>query len=81
MKARKTKKMTLIYWRSLSEASKRRALTYVFPLQESLVDWMAKEAKPNPKNDPWWKTVWSNVRIPEPGSNWKTVLHNSTYLM
>ena len=28
----KTKKMTLKYWDSLSEGSKKRALTYVFPL-------------------------------------------------
>lgn len=81
MKKSKTKKMTLKYWKGLSEGSKHRALTYVFPLQKSLVDWLTKETKPNPKKDPWWKLVWSHVRIPEPGSSWKTVLNNSTYLM
>ena len=34
----KTKKMTLKYWNSLSEGSKKRALTYCFPLHKATVD-------------------------------------------
>lgn len=34
----KTTKMTLKYWQSLSEDSKRRALTCVFPLHKAIVD-------------------------------------------
>lgn len=78
---KKTRAMTLKYWRGLSEGSRHRALTYVFPLQQSLVDWLAKETNPNPKSDPWWKLVWSHVRIPEAGCPYKTVLNNTTYLM
>ena len=60
--AQKTKKMTLKYWAALSESSKKRALTYVFPLQSE-----------------WWQMVFKKVRIPGPGSYYKTVVNN-TYL-
>jgi hypothetical protein len=78
----KTKKMTLHYWNSLSEGSKRRALTCVFPLHKSVVD-MLIDDKPNPKDDAWWGLVWKKVRIPEADSSgyrhYKTVV-NSTYI-
>ena len=77
-----TKKMTLKYWDSLSEGSKRRALTYVFPLHKATVDMLMND-EPNPKDDPWWGLVWRKVRIPEADSNgyrhYKTVV-NDTYI-
>ncbi len=78
----KTSKMTLKYWNSLSEGSKRRALTYVFPLHKACVD-MLMDDKPNPKEDPWWKIVWKKVRIPQADEkgyrHYKTVV-NHTYI-
>ena len=75
----KTKKMTLAYWKSLSEGSKRRALTCVFPLNKAVVD-MLIDDQPKPKDDPWWKMVWSKVRIPEADAGgYKTVV-NRTYI-
>ena len=78
----KTKKMTLKYWDSLSEGSKRRALTYCFPLHKATVD-MLMNYKPNPKDDAWWGLVWRKVRIPEADANgyrhYKTVVNN-TYI-
>ena len=77
----RTKKMTLKYWDSLSEGSKRRALTCVFPLHKSIVD-MLLDDKPKPKEF-WWGLVWRKVRIPEADSNgyrhYKTVVNN-TYI-
>lgn len=78
----KTTKMTLKYWQSLSEGSKRRALTCVFPLHKAIVD-MLIDDKPKPKDDPWWKMVWRKVRVPEADSkgyrHYKTVV-NRTYI-
>lgn len=78
----KTTKMTLKYWQSLSEGSKRRALTCVFPLHKSIVD-MLIDDKPKPKEDPWWKMVWREVRVPETDEKgyrcYKTVV-NRTYI-
>ena len=77
----KTKKMTLKYWASLREGSKRRALTYCFPLHKSIVD-MLLDDKPKPK-DFWWGLVWRKVRIPEADAkgyrHYKTVVNN-TYI-
>ena len=73
----KTKKMTLKYWASLSEGSKRRALTCAFPLHKPVVD-MLMDEKPDSKNSPWWKIVWTKVRIPIGGYS-KTVVNN-TYI-
>ena len=78
----KTTKMTLKYWASLSEGSKRRALTCVFPLHKLVVD-MLMDEKPDPKNSPWWKIVWTKVRIPQADANgyrhYKTVV-NKTFI-
>ena len=76
--AQKTKKMTIKYWASLSDGSKKRALTYVFPLHKAIVEMLMNE-KPDPKNSDWWKMVFKKVRIPSPGSYYKTVVNN-TYL-
>lgn len=75
----KTKKMTLTYWKGLSVESKRRALTYVFPIQPACVDMLLKE-KPEPKQSPWWRLVWDKVRIPEDHSHYKTVIDKRTYI-
>ena len=78
----KTKKMTINYWDSLSEGSKRRALTYCFPLHKATVDMLMND-KPTPKKDVWWRLVWSMVRIPEADAkgyrHYKTVVHK-TYI-
>lgn len=78
----KTKKMTLKCWGGLSEGSKRRALTYCFPLHKATVD-MLMEEKPDPKDNAWWKLVWMKVRIPEADAkgyrHYKTVV-NHTYI-
>ena len=76
--AQKTKKMTLKYWVALSESSKKRALTYVFPLHKAIVEMLLNE-KPDPKNSDWWRMVFKKIRIPSPGSYYKTVVNN-TYL-
>ena len=77
-----TTKMTLKYWNSLSEGSRRRALTYVFPIHKATVD-MLMDEKPDPKDNPWWGLVWKKVRIPEPDEKgyrfYKTVV-NQTYI-
>ena len=78
----KTRKMTLKYWAGLSEGSKRRALTYCFPLHKATVD-MLMEEKPDPKDNAWWKLVWMKVRIPKADAkgyrHYKTVV-NHTYI-
>ena len=80
--ASKTKRMTLTYWKSLDDGSKRRALTHVFPTMKPCVDMLMNDT-PDPKNDPWWKLVWKKVRIPEPDSKgyryYKTCV-NHTYI-
>lgn len=78
----KTTKMTLKYWNSLEEGSKRRALTYVFPLHKATVEMLITE-KPDTKDNAWWKYVWKKVRVPEPDErgyrHYKTVV-NHTYI-
>ena len=75
----KTKKLTLRYWNSLSEGSRKRALTYCFPINPSTVEMLMNE-KPDPKDQAWWAYVFKKVRIPEEGCCYKTVV-NKTYLM
>ena len=75
--AQKTKKMTLKYWNALSDGSKKRALQYCFPIHPAIVE-MLMEEKPDMKSD-WWQLVFKKVRIPAPGSFYKTVVNN-TYL-
>ena len=77
--ARKTKKMTLRYWNSLSEGSKKRALTYCFPIHPSTVEMLLNE-KPDPNDGTWWAYVWKKVRIPVGMGSYKTCVNN-TYLM
>lgn len=73
-----TKKMTLKYWNSLSEGSRKRALQYCFPIHPAIVDMLLHE-RANTKND-WWEIVFKKVRIPAPGSYYKTVVNGNTYL-
>lgn len=77
--ARRTKKMTLRYWNSLSEGSKKRALTYCFPIHPSTVEMLLSE-KPDPNDRAWWAYVWKKVRIPVDMGSYKTCVNN-TYLM
>ena len=72
-----TKKMTIKYWDSLSKESKKRALTYAFPLNKAVVDMLMNE-KPDPNRSPWWKLVWKKVRIPQ-ADGYRTVV-NKTYI-
>lgn len=69
--------MTLKYWVTLDEGSKRRALSHVFPLNEPLVQILLNE-KPDKKKT-LWQIVFQEVRIPEDNSHYKTVVHN-TYI-
>jgi len=71
------KKLTQRYWNSLSEGSRKRALTHVFPLQTGLVDMLVNET-PNLES-PWWKIVFRKARIPEDHTHYKTVI-NQTYI-
>lgn len=72
-----TKKMTLKYWGSLDEGSKRRALSHVFPINNPIVQILMNE-KPDKKKT-LWQLVFQEVRIPEDNSHYKTVVHN-TYI-
>lgn len=76
----KTKKMTVKYWSSLSDGSKKRALQYCFPTLPCTVDMLLSE-KPknvNDKGEYWWY-VFKKVRIPDDSRFYKTVV-NRTYL-
>lgn len=78
MAKRKTKKMTISYWNALSQDSKKRALTYVFPIHPECVKMLLKQ---KPKvNNPWWQMVWDKVRIPEDNSHYKVVINKETYI-
>lgn len=76
----RTKKMTAKYWNTLSEGSKRRALTYCFPIHKAIVDMLLplNPAKRDGHSD-WWQIVFKKVRIPEDNRFYKTVV-NKTYL-
>lgn len=69
------KKMTLKYWGSLDEGSKRRALTHVFPINNPIVQILMNE-KPDKKKN-LWQIVFKEVRILEYNSHYKTVVHNN----
>ena len=75
----KTKAMTIKYWLKLSEGSRRRALTYVFPIHKSIVEMLLSQTPS--RKDHWWQYVFKKVRIPEDGCTYKTVINNSIYLM
>jgi len=62
--AQKTKKMTIKYWESLSESSRKRALQYCYPIHPAIVEMLMNE-KPDLKSE-WWKMVFKKVRIPSP---------------
>lgn len=74
----KTRKMTIGYWNSLSEGSRKRALTYCFPIHKSIVDMLLQE-KPSKVNDrrSFWYDVFKKVRIPSDTSFYKTVVNNA----
>ena len=72
-----TKKMTLKYWATLDEGSKRRALTHVFPINNPIVQILLQE-KPDKKKT-LWQLVFKEVRIPEDSSHYKTIVHK-TYI-
>ncbi len=70
-----TKRITLKYWATLDEGSKRRALTHVFPINNPIVQILLQE-KPDKKKT-LWQLVFKEVRIPEDSSHYKTVVHNA----
>ena len=74
---RKTKKMTIKYWNSLEEGSRKRALQFCYPTLPATVDMLLNE-KPK-KDNPWWKRVFDMVRIPDKDSVYKTVVDH-TYI-
>ena len=71
------KKLTIKYWNTLSQSSKERALTACYPNNKGLVNMMLEES-PNPKNV-FWKRVFDIVRIPNPGSYYKTFINQVYY--
>lgn len=72
-----TRRMTLKYWATLEEDSKRRALTHVFPGNAPLVRILLTE-KPD-KDNTLWQIVFREVKIPDESSHCKTVVHK-TYI-
>jgi hypothetical protein len=79
--ASKSKKMTIKYWNSLSEGSRKRALQYCYPIHPAIVDMMLGE-KPTTEEikNGWWSIVFRKVRIPDDNRAYKTVIDNRTYL-
>lgn len=81
--ARTTKHLTITYWNTLEEGSKRRALTAVFPLMPAVVDMLLND-EPKPKKDPWWSLVFKKVRVPEPDErgyrHYKSVINHTYYM-
>ena len=77
----RTRKLTIKYWNSLSEGSRKRALQFCYPTLPATVDMLLNE-KPK-KDNHWWKMVFAKVHIPEPDVNgyrhYKTVVNN-TYI-
>ena len=77
----KTRKMTIKYWNSLEEGSRKRALQFCYPTLPATVEMLLND-KPR-KDDPWWKRVFDKVRIPELDANghqyYKTVVDH-TYI-
>ena len=75
----RTRKLTIKYWNSLSEGSRKRALQFCDPTLPATVDMLLNE-KPK-KDNPWWKMVFAKVRIPEPDANgyrhYKTIVNNT----
>ena len=73
----RTRKLTIKYWNSLSEDSRKRALMYCFPINSEIADMLLGD-KPQ-KDNPWWKRVFDMVRVPEANSSYKTIV-NHTYI-
>ena len=77
----RTRKLTIKYWNSLEEGSRKRALQFCYPTIPATVDMLLNE-KPK-KDNPWWKRVFDKVRIPEADANgrqyYKTVVDH-TYI-
>jgi hypothetical protein len=73
--------MTIKYWNSLEEGSRKRALQFCYPTLPATVEMLLND-KPR-KDDPWWKRVFDKVRIPEADANgrqyYKTVVDH-TYI-
>ena len=71
-----TKQLTIKYWKSLPESSKKRALTYVFPTMQAVVEMLLEET---PKKDSsWWKLVFKKVRVPvDQNCHYKTVVNHT----
>lgn len=70
-----TKAMTIKYWNSLSEGSKKRALTSVWALQPNVVSILLNDNKPNPKKNPWWKLTFNKVRATSAESHYRTYVN------
>ena len=70
------KKLTIKYWNTLERSSKERALSMVYGNQYGIINMLLNE-KPNKKN-PFWKIVFSKVKIAE-DEHYKTIV-SGTYL-
>jgi len=71
------KTMTIKKWISLSESTRRRALTAVFPSQHPLVEMMLDET-PNPSH-PLWKVALSRIKDAD-DSHYKTYIDKTYYM-
>ena len=71
----KTKQLTIKYWKSLEESSKKRALTYVFPTMPAVVEMLLNEIPS--KSSSWWKLVFKKVRVPAEPMFYKTVVNHT----
>lgn len=78
----KTKKLTIKYWKSLDEGSRKRALTHVFPTMDAVVDMLLDDPNPKPKDDAWWELVFRKVKQPIPSEYDKKrgFMHYKTYV-
>lgn len=71
------RKITKKYWNTLSEGSKKRALTACFPNNPVTVQMMAEE-EPDTKSG-LWKIAFSMIRVPDADSHYKTVVNRTYY--
>ena len=70
------KNLTIKYWNTLERSSQERALSMVFGNQHGIINMLLNE-QPN-KKSPFWKIVFSKVKISE-DNHYKTIV-NGTYL-
>ncbi len=81
----KTKKLTIKYWKSLPRDSKERALKFVFPIHDAIVQMLLDEDPTTEEiKNGFWSLVFKKIREPLPDeygpSPYKTVFMNRTWI-